>query len=469
MPLFGLLQAMASVAQDVTGDDLCSIKMGAHRVVYVLRGALYFVAVSSAGEPEAVLQKQLEFLHNQVLFVLTSKVHDVLRINAAKDIRELLGYDSMKLIHESCKDAVTPACIAFTAVTGLVCAPDLREDVVAHLRRCVGRSGAALGLLLHGDALVGYVTSPSMALELATEDVVLLTRFVGHAKSLHSHDQNWIPLCLPAFNARAYLQAYTSSLAFPISSGPSSPRSPSTNNNVGVAPKQLNLSLVLIATSSDPLVFGELHDGRRALEGDLLRTDIPQRLFIAAESQQAYLSTYAVPLGCAHFLHVHRPQLPPAAAVPSKGKAVSKKKATTAAAPPSLPSPSLPLPAQCHTLCLEGTMSSQAETDRCGGSDPCILFVYLNPYFEHAHAIGRVFLEYTHLALRLRCGSSRAEHTLATQHHTTSSSNTLDTPLRPSHPATLVSTLESGIFCICSFKNIPFCAPVPCPHPLCFR
>jgi len=366
VPLFGLLQAMASVAQDVAGDELCSIEAGAHRVVYVLRGALYLVAVSSGGEPEAVLQRQLEFLHNQVLFVLTSKVHDVLRINAAKDIRELLGHDSIKLMHESCKDAVTPLCIAFAAVAGLVCAPDLREDVAAHLRRCVGRSGAALGLLLHGDTLVGYATSAALTLELATEDVVLLARFVGHAKSLHSHDQNWIPLCLPAFNARAYLQAYTSNLTFPISSGPSSPRSPG-NSSAGAgagASKQLHLSLVLIATSSDPLVFGELHDGRKALESEMQRTDVPQRLFIAVESQQAYLSTYAVPLGCTHFLHVHRPLLPPAAAAgPSKGRTATKsKKATATDAPPS--PHTQPLPAQCHALCLDGSMISQADTDR---------------------------------------------------------------------------------------------------------
>lgn len=36
--------------------------------------SLFFVAISSTGEPEAVLRQQLEFIHNQILFVLTAKV-----------------------------------------------------------------------------------------------------------------------------------------------------------------------------------------------------------------------------------------------------------------------------------------------------------------------------------------------------------------------------------------------------------
>ena len=347
---FGLLQAIASIVQD-SGDEISSIQAGNRRILYFMRGSLYFVSICSTGEPEAVLYKQLEFMHNQILFILTSRIHDVLRINPAKDIRELLGYDSMKLMHETCKNDVTPACIAFTAVNGFVCAPDLRDDITSHLKSCVTNSGAALGIILYGDMLVSYSTNnATLDLELSTEDVLLLSHFVGHSRSLQSQDQNWIPLCLPAFNSQAYLQAYTCNITFKI---PSCVDSDAT--------KHYSVSLILIATSADPQVFAELHEGRQMLEQEVLRTDIPQRLLIAVESQQAYLSTYAMPHACVHFMYIYRPPL--AASAPAKTASLKTKQRNQKAT--HLPDPTQPPPAQCHCLCLEGQhITSQTEADR---------------------------------------------------------------------------------------------------------
>lgn len=343
---FGLLQAMASVIQDA-GDEISTIQAGSRRIVYFMRGSLYFVSISSSGEPEAVLWRQLEFIHNQILFILTTKIHDVLRMNAAKDIRDLLGYDSMKLMHESCKNDITPSCIAFNAVNGFVCATDLRDEITGHLKKCIDISGAALGIILYGDMLCSYSTNVALDLELSTDDVLLLTNFVGHSKSLQSQDQNWIPLCLPAFNSRAYLQAYTCNIKFNFAT-----------SAINSAMKNYNITLILIATSADSKVFSELHEGRQVLERDILRTDIPQRLLIAVESQQAYLSTYAVPYYCMHFVYVIRPQL---AGMLAKSKIGSRKKKT------HTPIPTFPQPAQCHSLCLcpeEGGSNAQSESDR---------------------------------------------------------------------------------------------------------
>lgn len=48
---------------------------------------LHGTLLSTTGEPEAVLRQQLEFIYYQIIFVLTSKVHDILRKNPSKDIR----------------------------------------------------------------------------------------------------------------------------------------------------------------------------------------------------------------------------------------------------------------------------------------------------------------------------------------------------------------------------------------------
>ena len=53
----------------------------------------------------------------QVLLILTSRVHDILRDNASKDLRDLLGADTTRLMHAACSaDTLTPPAIAFEAI-----------------------------------------------------------------------------------------------------------------------------------------------------------------------------------------------------------------------------------------------------------------------------------------------------------------------------------------------------------------
>ena len=87
--------------------------------------------------------KQLQFMYNQILLVLTSKVHDVLRNNFSKDLRDLLGSETNRLLHASCRHDVTSPCISFSAVRGLVLDRDLRAEILLYLKHCVNKSGAA--------------------------------------------------------------------------------------------------------------------------------------------------------------------------------------------------------------------------------------------------------------------------------------------------------------------------------------
>lgn len=89
-PLVGVLQALVSFTRD-SGDTIRYIKAGAHRVVFVLRSSLYFVAVCSSGEPVEYVWRQLSVLHAQIISILTSKVQSMFERNAAFDVRGLLG------------------------------------------------------------------------------------------------------------------------------------------------------------------------------------------------------------------------------------------------------------------------------------------------------------------------------------------------------------------------------------------
>ena len=104
------------------------------------------MAVSSVGEPEAVLYQQLDFLYHQILFVLTSKVHDMLANNPSRDLRELLGVDTDRLLNAACDDDVTSPCVTFQAISGFSLDSDLRDDLIQQMRCCIENSNAAYDL-----------------------------------------------------------------------------------------------------------------------------------------------------------------------------------------------------------------------------------------------------------------------------------------------------------------------------------
>lgn len=59
--------------------------------MFLERGPLYLVAVSSAGEPEAALALQLDLLHGHLLAILTDSFDRMLARNPRFEPRRLLG------------------------------------------------------------------------------------------------------------------------------------------------------------------------------------------------------------------------------------------------------------------------------------------------------------------------------------------------------------------------------------------
>ena len=60
-------------------------------MVFIVRGSLYLVAVSSRGEPAAVLRRQLAVLYSQILCILTNGFERMFARNPRFDSRRLLG------------------------------------------------------------------------------------------------------------------------------------------------------------------------------------------------------------------------------------------------------------------------------------------------------------------------------------------------------------------------------------------
>lgn len=136
----------------------------------------------TTGEPEAVLRQQLEFIHAQVIFVLTAKVHDILRTNPSKDLRELLGADTKRLMHAACEHDLTPAPIVFSSVRGFALDSTARLQLLSLLRQCLSQSGAALGCVLCEDSLLVCATNEDMqGVTVEAKDLLLLAHFVNNS------------------------------------------------------------------------------------------------------------------------------------------------------------------------------------------------------------------------------------------------------------------------------------------------
>ncbi|KAJ1442903.1 trafficking protein Mon1-domain-containing protein [Ochromonadaceae sp. CCMP2298] len=372
---FGLLQAMISIVLD-SGDSIKSMRAGERKVVFFIRQSMYFVAMSSMDEPEAVLVRQLQFLYHQILLVLTSKVHDVFLNNPSADIRQLLGPDTTRLLSAACAPALTPESVAFEAVPSVACPRALKEEILVSLRHSVLETKAALGILLHKDKLLCYSSNATTELNLSTPDVLLLTHFVANSKSLRSNDHNWVPICLPSFNPRGYLQAYVSNVLVESSVA--------GGGEAGVgAGDATELTLIFVAASADPDVFKELLRGKAFLAKVFLQPALSSRLLHALSSENCLaVDRFLSSAGCLHFMFKYRPLLQQI----SGGTGNSAGRSVGSGGAEGKPPLQL-LPSQF----VSSSMS----------------FPLDEPYMYNS-----IWTEYQRLALRMRVGSSSVECTL---------------------------------------------------------
>ena len=242
----GLMQAMAGVSEDA-GESIKYIDAGSTKIVFLFRRNLTFVVVSRMGEPEAALERMLCFMYSQLIFVLTSKIHSVLDNNPSKDIRNLIGDDTIALMSRRFDQDITPSTIALDAIEAFVLEKNIRAAVVTQLTNAVLESKSIAGLLLYKRQLMGYYLDETNGVTISTNDLHLLASFVCDSKALRYHDENWVPICLPDFNPDAFLQAYISHFSH----------------------NEAKSDVALVLLSADHESFTEIHRVRAELETTL--------------------------------------------------------------------------------------------------------------------------------------------------------------------------------------------------------
>ncbi|KAG8933825.1 Vacuolar fusion protein mon1 [Tulasnella sp. 418] len=247
----GIMQALISVYAD-DGDKIRCINAGRTKISFLLRAPLYYVCVSSWGEPESVVRLEslflsyqpaeyhelqirhhLEYLHLQILSVITgSQLSSIFQRRTNFDLRRLL-------------DGTEGLLYSLIRRMEGVGFPD--EEKTNRRTMATGESGGfGMGMMMAaleavrmdsgirskvGDALVPSKDMKDTLYVLLVAGTKVITLLRPKKHSVHPADlhllintlsssslsstpasSSWLPICLPKFNPNGFLHTYVSFL-----------------------------------------------------------------------------------------------------------------------------------------------------------------------------------------------------------------------------------------------------------------
>mmetsp|Transcript_21017 Transcript_21017/g.35734 ORF Transcript_21017/g.35734 Transcript_21017/m.35734 type:complete len:376 (-) Transcript_21017:27-1154(-) len=201
-PFMAAISAVVSFVDD-SGDTIRHFKAGRHQFVFLLKGPLYLVAIADTGESPQQLSLQLNYVHAQIISILTSGVTKIFRNKAAFDLRNLLGGADVfidALLHRMEHDA------SFF-VDAVHCArlPPPARAVVGQAMAAAAHPQLLFAIMCANMRLVHLVRPKRFVLHPL--DLHLVMNFVSSSTSFRSNEC-WTPICLPQFNDRGFLHAH---------------------------------------------------------------------------------------------------------------------------------------------------------------------------------------------------------------------------------------------------------------------
>lgn len=208
----GVMMALVSFIQS-GGNAIRAICSEDRTLVFEQRGPLLLVSVSRTRQSAAQLRRELTFVHEQILSLLTRG--GITRVFARRR-----GYDLRRLLAGA--EAVLDRLLSGAAADGRLllgaarCLPlpaALRRAVSGALRRAAAATvpAPALALLAAGGRLVTAARQRALAEggRLCASDLHLLLNLLGSGVGA---GEVWTPVCLPRFNPDGYFYAYAAAL-----------------------------------------------------------------------------------------------------------------------------------------------------------------------------------------------------------------------------------------------------------------
>lgn len=293
----GVLQTIISFYEG-SKNQLQGFTAGNTRFLITTQGSLYFVAISKLGESDSQLRAQLEALYMQILSTLTlPTLTHIFKNRPSSDLRKpLQGTESLL---SSLADNFTKG--SPSALLGALECLKLRKS---H-RHAINNTFLKLrtdkllyGLIVAGGKLVSVIRPRRHSLH--PSDLQLIFNMLFESEGIKAGGgENWIPLCLPAFNNRGYLYMYVSFFEDANSGQPS-------GSPASAASKSPGEEVAMVLVSADRESFFELKQMRDNVAQQLAKNGSLALIQGAARAGRPNISEIAPGSQISHFLYKSR-------------------------------------------------------------------------------------------------------------------------------------------------------------------
>ncbi|CAG8684770.1 6849_t:CDS:10, partial [Cetraspora pellucida] len=258
----GVIQAIVSFFADAD-DTIRCINAGQHKLVFLLKGPLYLVAVSRTNESEM-----------QIISVLTStQLTKIFEHRVNFDLRRLLGGTEPFLDNLASTMSDDPGFILSSIQCVKMC-KDLR-DKVGSIMQLIKSKELLYAMLITNNKLITLLRPKKHSLHPA--DLHLVFNMVNGSSTFRSVE-SWTPICLPKFNNKGFLHAYVCYIV-------------------------TNVCLLFISPDKDK--FFEFSEAKSLLKEKLSACNALQEIEEASQNEGYSIADIGVP-GLRHFIYKSR-------------------------------------------------------------------------------------------------------------------------------------------------------------------
>ncbi|KAK8114944.1 Vacuolar fusion protein MON1 [Apiospora kogelbergensis] len=285
----GVVQTIISFYEGAK-NPLLGFTAGSTRFVVATRGPLYFVAISKLGESDTQLRAQLDALYMQILSTLTlPTLTHIFANRPSTDLRKPL--EGTESLLSSLADSFTKG--SPSALLGALECLKIRKSHRHAINNAFLKSRAdnlLYGLIVAGGKLVSVIRPRKHSLHPSDLQLIFNMLFESGGVKAGGGD-NWIPLCLPAFNNRGYLYMYVNYLDGPAAS-PTTP----------VGPHSIHEETAIIMISPDKESFFAMQQMKNDVVAELEKRGSLDIIRAAARQGRPRVAEVAPGSQISHFL-----------------------------------------------------------------------------------------------------------------------------------------------------------------------
>lgn len=292
----GVVQTIISFYEGAK-NPLLGFTAGNARFVIATEGPLYFVAISRLGESDAQIRSQLDALYMQILSTLTLPIlKNIFVHRPSTDLRKPL--EGTESLLSSLADSFSKG--SPSALLGALECLKIRKS---H-RHAINNTFLKMrcdkllyGLIVAGGKLVSVIRPRKHSLH--PSDLQLIFNMLFESGGIKAGGgENWIPLCLPAFNNRGYLYMYVSFFDGDLDSTSAEPAQERSGS--------LEDEIAIILISPDKESFFDLKDMRDKVATQLSKNGGLAIIKAATKDGRPRIPTIAPGAQVSHFLYKSR-------------------------------------------------------------------------------------------------------------------------------------------------------------------